>query len=572
MALSVNTNITSLGVQKNLNKAADALSTSMNRLSSGLKINSAKDDAAGMQIANRLGNQVKGLNVAIANANNGVSIAQTAEGAMQESTNTLQRLRELALQAANGDKSDADRVSLQQEFTAKVGELTRTANTTTFGGRNLLDGSFSNVAFQIGADANQTISFGMTDISATGLKGTYSEASVDGTAMSGLSATAVGANIGSQAITTATPPAAVTAGGKISINGTEITLTGGADAATSGVATAADINKVSGTTGVTASVDAATGKMTLTSKSDFTIEDGAPAGALAKTGLTAAPAATPVKAVAVTDATLMGSNGGVSVNGTEVKWGAADSIKTVIDKLAAEAGTGATASFKDGRVTLTSGDGKDIKLANTESGSLSQLGLSAGTSQAKLTADTSIELNGVEVKFKKGDTSDAIVASINSASTGVTASKNADGTLKLFADKNITVKDGSAGTGLAALGLKDVSTAGTKSATTMETTVADLSVLSAASAQQAIQALDGAMQQIDSQRSQLGAVQNRFASTVSNLQSIAQNSAAAKGRVEDADFAAETAELTKQQTLQQASTAILSQANQLPSSVLKLLQ
>jgi flagellin len=367
-----------------------------------------------------------------------------------------------------------------------------------------------------------------------------------------------------KAITSATPPAAVTASGKISINGTEITLTGGGDAATSGVATAADINKVSGTTGVTASVDAATGKMTLTSKSDFTIEDGAPAGALAKTGLTAAP----VKAVAVTDATLMGSNGGVSVNGTEVKWGAADSIKTVIDKLATKAGTGATASFKDGRVTLTSGDGKDIKLANTEKGSLSQLGLSAGTSQAKLTADTSIELNGVEVKFKKGDTSDAIVASINSASTGVTASKNADGTLKLFADKNITVKDGSAGTGLAALGLKD----GTKSATTMETTVADLSVLSAASAQQAIQALDGAMQQIDSQRSQLGAVQNRFASTVSNLQSIAQNSAAAKGRVEDADFAAETAELTKQQTLQQASTAILSQANQLPSSVLKLLQ
>ena len=142
MALSVNTNITSLGVQKNLNKASDALSQSMNRLSSGLKINSAKDDAAGMQIANRLNNQVKGLNVAISNANNGVSIAQTAEGAMQESTNTLQRLRELALQAANGDKSDADRVSLQQEFTAKVGELNRIASTTTFGGRNLLDGSF----------------------------------------------------------------------------------------------------------------------------------------------------------------------------------------------------------------------------------------------------------------------------------------------------------------------------------------------------------------------------------------------------------------------------------------------
>ena len=192
--------------------------------------------------------------------------------------------------------------------------------------------------------------------------------------------------------------------------------------------------------------------------------------------------------------------------------------------------------------------------------------------QAKLTDDTSISVNGVEVKFKKGDTADAVVASINSASTGVQASKNTDGTLSLFADKDITIKDGSAGTGLKALGLTTVAANGTKTAVTMETSVSDLNILSAASSQQAIQALDDAMQQIDSQRSQLGAVQNRFASTVANLQSISQNSSAAKGRVEDADFASEAAELTKQQTLQQASTAILSQANQLPSAVLKLLQ
>ncbi|MDC6673856.1 flagellin, partial [Leclercia adecarboxylata] len=134
-----------------------------------------------------------------------------------------------------------------------------------------------------------------------------------------------------------------------------------------------------------------------------------------------------------------------------------------------------------------------------------------------------------------GDTADAVVASINSASTGVQASKNADGTLNLFADKDITIKDGSAGTGLAALGLTAVAAAGTKTAVTMETSVSDLNILTAASSQQAIQALDDAMQQIDSQRSQLGAVQNRFASTVANLQSISQNSSAAKGRVEDAD-------------------------------------
>ncbi|WP_271044023.1 flagellin N-terminal helical domain-containing protein [Pseudomonas sp. VB3] len=568
MAMSVNTNITSLGVQKNLNKASEALSQSMNRLSSGLKINSAKDDAAGMQIANRLNNQVKGLNVAIANANNGVSIAQTAEGAMQESTNTLQRLRELALQASNGDKSDADRVSLQQEFTAKVGELNRIANTTTFGGRNLLDGSFSNVAFQIGANANETISFGMTDISSTALKGNFKEAAVDGTAMTGLAATSTGSVLGNSAAVTGTAATATIATDAFTINGTEIAL--GVAAAGVPAATAAlnAINAQTATTGVTATADGA-GIVTLTSKNDIVLGASAVGGAtdgLAKLGLAAAT---------VPSNSNLKSDGAISVNGTAVTWAADDTMASVLTKLENAAGgaaAGASATFADGRVKLTSGDGADIKLSNTSSGSLSQLGLSAGTSQAKLTADTSIDVNGVEVKFKKGDTADAIVASINSASTGVQASKNADGTLNLFADKDITIKDGSAGTGLAALGLTTVAAAGTKTAVTMETSVSDLSILTAASSQQAIQALEDAMQQIDSQRSQLGAVQNRFTSTVANLQSISQNSSAAKGRVEDADFASEAAELTKQQTLQQASTAILSQANQLPSAVLKLLQ
>ncbi|AIG05439.1 flagellin domain-containing protein [Pseudomonas fluorescens] len=571
MAMSVNTNITSLGVQKNLNKASDALSQSMNRLSSGLKINSAKDDAAGMQIANRLNNQVKGLNVAISNANNGVSIAQTAEGAMQESTNTLQRLRELALQAANGDKSDADRVSLQQEFTAKVGELNRIASTTTFGGRNLLDGSFNNVAFQIGANANETISFGMTDISSTALKGNFKEAAVDGTAMTGLAATATGSVLGDKATKAGAAATATVATDAFTINGVEIALGVATAGAQAGTDAAAAINAKTAQTGVSATTTAA-GVVTLNSKSDIVLGASAVAGAtdgLAKLGL-GAPGTT--AAVATTATSAMGVTGAISVNGTAVTWTGADTMTNVLTNIAAAAGTGATATFTDGRVKVTSGNGEDIKLANTASGSLSQLGLSAGTSQAKLTADTSIDVNGVEVKFKKGDTADAIVASINSASTGVQASKNADGTLNLFADKDITIKDGSAGTGLAALGLTAVANAGTKTAVTMETSVSDLSILTAASSQQAIQALDDAMQQIDSQRSQLGAVQNRFASTVANLQSISQNSSAAKGRVEDADFASEAAELTKQQTLQQASTAILSQANQLPSAVLKLLQ
>lgn len=579
MALSVNTNITSLGVQKNLNKASDALSQSMNRLSSGLKINSAKDDAAGMQIANRLNNQVKGLNVAISNANNGVSIAQTAEGAMQESTNTLQRLRELALQAANGDKSDADRVSLQQEFTAKVGELNRIASTTTFGGRNLLDGSFQNVAFQIGANANETISFGMTDISSTALKGNYSEATVNSTALSGLAATTTGSVLTDKATATGTAAVGATVDtDTIKINGTTISF-GNVAATDLGVAAVAAINKETATTGVTASADA-TGVLTLTSAKAIKLEAGDVAGAVVGPLAVAAKTDGLVNLKLAANANIaptsnLTADGSITVNGAAVTWAKGDAMSTVLTKLTTAAGgaaAGASATFTDGRLKLTSGNGADIKLANTNSGSLSQLGLSAGTTQAKLTEDTSISVNGVEVKFKKGDTSDAVVASINSASTGVQASKNADGTLSLFADKDITIKDGSAGTGLKALGLTTVANAGTKTAVTMETSVSNLNILSAASSQQAIQALDDAMQQIDSQRSQLGAVQNRFASTVANLQSISQNSSAAKGRVEDADFASEAAELTKQQTLQQASTAILSQANQLPSSVLKLLQ
>ncbi|WP_321833956.1 flagellin [Pseudomonas kulmbachensis] len=670
MALSVNTNITSQTVQKNLNKAGDALSTSMTRLSSGLKINSAKDDAAGMQMANRLTSQTKGMTVAIANANNGTSIAQTAEGAMQESTNILQRLRELALQSANGDKSDADRASLQQEFTAKTGELTRIAQTTTYGGRNILDGSFQNQAFQVGADANQTISFGMNDISATGLKGSYSEASVGGAAMKNLSASSVGsvlANAVSSPVSSATVTggavATLTTGGGASVMAAadDITINGNVVAVTAnmkGAALAAAITAADSS--VTATFDDASGKMTLASSGAITVggadvakagltatttpttnvatatgsavptlkatatstiaatdqitvngksvvlTDGMKGAALATAITTADPTVTAVfdeptgvmkltsaSAISVggadaakaglsatgtpkTGSSVMGNAGEVSINGKSVSWSDTDTVTQVLDRMKAVDGIKSASLTSEGRVELKSTDGNDIKLANSKGGSLAQLGLAAGNSQAKLTADTSIELNGVEVKFKKGDSADSIVSSINSASTGVTASKNADGTLKLFSNKDITVKDGAAGTGLEALGLTAAAQAGTgtgkTTATTVETTVSDLSVLTAADSQRTVQALADAIQQIDTQRSALGAVQNRFTSTVANLQSISENSTAALGRVQDTDFASEAAELTKQQTLQQASTAILSQANQLPSAVMKLLQ
>jgi len=156
MALTVNTNVTSLNVQKNLNRASDALSTSMTRLSSGLKINSAKDDAAGLQIATRMTSQIRGQTMAIKNANDGISIAQTAEGAMQESTNILQRMRELAVQSRNDSNGTDDRAALNKEFATMSDELTRIAKSTNLNGKNLIDGTAGTMTFQVGSNTGST--------------------------------------------------------------------------------------------------------------------------------------------------------------------------------------------------------------------------------------------------------------------------------------------------------------------------------------------------------------------------------------------------------------------------------
>ncbi len=157
MAITVNTNVSALVAQRHLNSATEMLNQSLERLSSGKKINSAKDDAAGLQISNRLESQMRGLDVAVRNANDGISIMQTAEGAMQESTNLLQRMRDLSLQSANGSNSKAERVALQEEMAALNDELNRIAETTSFGGRKLLNGTFGQSSFQIGASSGEAV-------------------------------------------------------------------------------------------------------------------------------------------------------------------------------------------------------------------------------------------------------------------------------------------------------------------------------------------------------------------------------------------------------------------------------
>ena len=569
MALSVNSNIASLTVQKNLNKASDALSTSMTRLSSGLKINSAKDDAAGLQIANRLTSQVNGLNVAVKNANDGISIAQTAEGAMQESTNILQRMRELALQSANGSNSDEDRNSLNQEFTALSGELNRISNTTTFGGKSLLDGSFQNTSFQVGASANETISFGMGNLSASGLKGTYSSAAVSGGNMSAMAASVKGGTttLGSTTVTgVAYTGFAPTGNEKLSVNGVDITLAAADNDATKvAAAIQTQVRAATNSTTFTATAAAGTDPIAITNPSGPVSIGGADVG---KFGLTAGTTSTKT-----TDASIPPKAGSIMVNGTAVSWdGAADKVSDILTSIKGVAGVG-DAKIVDGQISITSKDGTKIKLedntaaAASHSGSLAALGLTAGTTDVKMSADTSLRIGTTEIKIAKGSDLDAVVSAINSASAGATATKTSDGKLSLSGKQDIVISAGNTGS-LADLGL----VAGTNNASETQTTIGDLDILSAGNSQKSVQALDDAIQQIDSQRAALGAVQNRFDSTVSNLQSIAENSTAARSRVQDADFAAETAELTKQQTLQQASTSILSQANQLPSAVLKLLQ
>ncbi|MDH0212953.1 flagellin [Stutzerimonas stutzeri] len=473
MALTVNTNVASLNTQKNLNKASDALSTTMQRLSSGLKINSAKDDAAGLQISNRLTSQINGLNVAVKNANDGISIAQTAEGAMQESTNILQRMRELALQSANGSNSAEDRASLQSEYSQLTTELTRIANTTTFGGRNLLDGSFGTTSFQVGANANETINVTLGNISAN--------------------------SIGSQQVKSVgvEPSTTGVAGGAITVTGSgqseDITVDEGASAKE----VAKELNGL--ISGLTA---------TASTEAQFTVDA---AAATTPASFTMTVGDQSVDFVGVTDTASLAEQ--LSSNAS--KLGISVNYNEEAGTLSVKSDTGENISFSDstdaGSITIATKDG------------------SGDYGSAVALADGLIATGAVELNSAKGYT------------------LNGDGVTGLFAATGTT-------------------------ATSVKTTITQTDITTADGAQNAIAVIDKAISNIDSQRADLGAVQNRFDSTVANLQSIVENSTSARSRIQDADFAAETAELTKQQTLQQASTAILAQANQLPSSVLSLLQ
>ncbi|KQW39563.1 MULTISPECIES: flagellin N-terminal helical domain-containing protein [Pseudomonas] len=481
MALTVNTNIASLTVQNNLNKASTAQQTSMQRLSSGLRINSAKDDAAGLQISNRLTSQINGLGTAIKNAGDGISIAQTAEGAMQESTNILQKMRTLALASANGSPSADDRKSNNSEYAALTAELSRIATTTTFGGRKILDGSFGTTAFQVGANANETINMSLGDVSAN--------------------------NIGSQQLKSVAiaPNATGVGAGAIAITGGGQTANIAIAAGQSAKATAAQLNGAVGGLSATASTEVRFGVNTA--------------------AITGAAPGTANFSIQV------GSGTAVNLVGVTDTAGLADQLKSNAAKLGISVNFNATTN----NLEIKSDTGENIIFAG---------------------ADASAQA-GITVAAKDGAGTYGAGVAATAAALQVTGAVSLNST-------NSYSMNGAGATGLFVAAGTTVSSA--------KTVVSNTDVTTAANAQNAVDVITQAIANIDSQRADLGAVQNRFDSTVANLRSISDNSTAARGVVQDVDFASETAQLTKQQTLQQASTAILSQANQLPSAVLKLLQ
>jgi len=721
MALTINTNVASLNAQRNLGASQSNLNTAMQRLSSGLRINSAKDDAAGLAISDRMTSQIRGLTQAARNANDGISLAQTAEGALQESTNLLQRMRELAVQSANDTNSATDRASLQSEVNQLKSELTRIAETTTFNGKNLLDGTLTTAQFQVGANANETISFGVSSAKATDLGSnnltTENETGIESATYSGYVAAANGAT-GETAATAAvldaetisitdaegttqelvaiagtetdvatvvdainTADLGVTASGSNSVTLSsftdleatdtivianagdpgDVTLTVGTEIGTDGTLTAdgiADLeaqgytvtqnddgsidlsidnadnitvtyNDVSaGTAGqvdvagsgsgsatltdgnsadvqgtltlsaeegltltsdVTdgtglfsdAQVDDASGEITTvkSGNADTTggnavgeqtltivgpegsstadIEAGATANAIA-TAVNGESATTGVSAEAITTATLSGLSGNGTVSFTlqgstessaveisaTVTTNDLSALAKAINDKSGTTGITAELSGSNDEITLTQASGYDIKIGDFEHSDTGS-------------QDISVQGNeGVATKLIDDGT-----GQYDSTVVGGEVTFSASDDFNITSDESATATGGSI-----------FSTDAGEANVSELNSIADVDITTVEGAASAIQAIDSAIGQIDTFRGDLGAVQNRFESTIANLQNVSENLTAARSRILDADIAQETSAMTKNNILQQAGVSILAQANQAPQLALSLLQ
>jgi len=518
MALFVNTNVASINGQRNLMGSTNSLETSMNRLASGLRINSARDDAAGLQISNRLTSQINGLNVAMRNANDGISMAQTAEGAMQESTNILQRMRDLSIQSANATNSTVDRKALQEEVIQLKSELDRIANTTTFGGQKLIDGSFGVQQFQVGSQANETIAISINSAQVDDLGSARYK--MGGTNLAGSPAT----NLGT-AVTGIGHPLADAAGETLTIGGinsSQVSINQNDSAADM----AAKISSVFNTTGVKADAKTVARMENFTNMAandgiSFVLANGDP-----------------------TDPTV-----GQSIVSFTASGVLEDDLQTLVNKVnenSAVSGIGAKYDAATTSIVLTSEDGNNIVVQDfTDSG----------------TGNATFDMQGRDY----GDGSD--IGAAVTATSGAADDVTVKGQLQLDSTVLFSVSSDTAGGGASDLtGLADTITAQAS-----EENIQSVDITTSIGAQNAIAIIDGALSKIDRNRATLGAVQNRLQSTISNLANIVENSSGARARIRDTDFATETAELTRNQILQQAGTSILAQANQLPQAALSLL-
>ena len=469
MALTINTNVASLNAQRNLNRSQGLLNQSLERLSTGLRINSAKDDAAGLAISERFTTQIRGLNQAVRNANDGISLAQTSESALAEVTNNLQRIRELAVQSANSTNSASDRAALDAEVQQRLAEVDRIASQTSFNGLKVLDGTFGTATFQVGANVGESISVNLT----TGVR----------TSQVGQIATATG-QVTANALADGGVTIAVGAGQAVSI---------GASASGSAADKAAAITAAS-VPGLTATAEnAATGAFTTTS-------------------------------------TGAGQTYDLDINGTAI-YSAYDlnanpaltggDVATQINLFASQTGVSASFDAGTGDITLTTTDGRNIVADETLGGGAT------------------------------GGIADAVAAAGGATTLGQ---------ITLTATDNITLTGAFADLGLGAVIAKD------------SQTLDNVNISTVGGANNTISRVDAALTTISSLRSEFGAIQNRFESTIVNLQTVSESLSASRGRIQDADFAAETAALTKAQILQQAGVAILSQANAQPQLALSLLQ
>ncbi|MCW8944692.1 MAG: flagellin [Sedimenticola sp.] len=496
----INTNISSLTAQRNLNKSQTSLATAMQRLSSGMRINSAKDDAAGLAIAERMSSQIRGLNQAIRNANDGISLSQTAEGALAESTNNLQRIRELAVQAANSTNSDSDRAALQAEVAQRLSEITRVGNQTQFNGLNLLDGSFTSQAFQVGANAGQTISI---------------DSIVDARA------SALGNNI-------------------LQKNGTVTNTVVGASGTNNGIAAETDL---------TVSTTDASGSVLTTSAISYAQHSGANiiAGAIDRAG-----SSVDVNATATNSTTISGLS-------------AAGTITFTLNSQTDD-GDG-TFTAVTGAISAVISDQNDLSgLVSAINGVQSSTGITAefttAGSKGSITLNTTDGRNiGITTFANSTAGNDSVVFGGTTLTEGGTVSAVKTGTIELTSPRGQIT--------LANAGTDAFQAAGSVSAFS---SLAAVDISTSAGAQSALSVLDAALGSINSARADLGAFQNRFESTIANLAVSSENLAAARSRIQDADFAAETAAMTRSQILQQAGIAMVSQANALPQSVLSLLQ